>query len=64
MKYLHNLSVRDMNIYTLDASSGQGTFLPLYSHTDGKCFPQINITVKQVIVKVSTQSKHIILSFY
>ena len=26
--------------------------------------PQIHITVKQVIVQVSTQSKHIILSFY
>ena len=27
-------------------------------------FPQIHITVEQVIVKVSTQSKHIIISFY
>ena len=56
MKYLHNLSVRDMNIYTLDASLGSRDISSLILTQTENAFPQINITVKQVIVKVSTQS--------
>lgn len=65
MKYLHNLSVPGHeHIYIGRIARVKGHFFPYTLTQTENAFPQINITVKQVIVQVSTQSKHIILSFY
>lgn len=56
--------LRDKNLYTFDASLESSDIPYLILSLRQKNFSQINITVKQVKVQISTQPQHIKLSFY